>query len=53
MHDGHIWRVYTHVAGDHAVQIAHALDERREIAAQAALRTLLPMALLIPVARAS
>ena len=48
VHDGRIWRVYTHVTGDHALQIAHALDERREIAAQAALRTLLPMALLIP-----
>ena len=46
--DGRLWRVYTHVTGGHAVQIAHALDERREIAAQAALRTLLPMALLIP-----
>ena len=31
------------------MQIAHALDERREIAAQAALRTLLPLALLIPL----
>ena len=46
--DGRAWRVYTHVTGDHALQIAHALDERREIAAQAALRTLFPMALLIP-----
>ena len=48
-HDGRNWRVYTHVAGDHAVQVAHAIDERRELAAQAALRTLLPMALLIPL----
>jgi two-component system OmpR family sensor kinase len=47
--DRHTWRVYTHVEGDHALQIAHALDERREIAAQAALRTLLPLALLIPL----
>ena len=47
--DGHTWRVYTHVDGDHALQIAHALDERREIAAQAALRTLVPLALLIPL----
>ncbi|MET0682574.1 MAG: ATP-binding protein [Casimicrobiaceae bacterium] len=47
--DGHTWRVYTHVDGDHALQIAHALDERREIAAQAALRTLIPLALLIPL----
>ena len=46
---GAAWRVYTHVDGDHALQIAHALDERREIAAQAALRTLLPLALLIPL----
>ena len=47
-HDGRAWRVYTHVSGEHALQVAHALDERREIAAQAALRTLLPLALLIP-----
>jgi len=47
--DGHIWRVFTHVDGDHALQVAHALDERREIAAQAALRTLLPLAVLIPL----
>ena len=47
--DGRAWRVYTHVDGGHALQIAHALDERREIAAQAALRTLLPLALLIPL----
>ena len=48
MHDGHAWRVYTHVEGRHALQVAHALDERREIAAQSALRTLLPLAALIP-----
>ena len=47
--DGHTWRVFTHVDGDHALQVAHALDERREIAAQAALRTLLPLAVLIPL----
>ncbi len=46
--DGHAWRVYTHVEGRHALQVAHALDERREIAAQSALRTLLPLAALIP-----
>jgi two-component system, OmpR family, sensor kinase len=45
---GHAWRVYTHVEGRHALQVAHALDERREIAAQSALRTLLPLAALIP-----
>ena len=49
MHDGRVWRVYTHVSGDHALQVAHALDERREIAAQSALRTLLPLAALIPL----
>ena len=38
LHDGREWRVYTHVAGSHALQVAHALDERREIAAQTALR---------------
>jgi two-component system OmpR family sensor kinase len=41
--------VYTHVAGAHALQVAHAMDERREIAAQTALRTLLPLAALIPL----
>jgi len=46
--DGRAWRVYTHVEGNHALQVAHALDERREIAAQSALRTLLPLAALIP-----
>ena len=46
--NGHEWRVYTHVEGNHALQVAHALDERREIAAQTALRTLLPLAALIP-----
>ena len=46
--DGRAWRVYTHVEGRHALQVAHALDERREIAAQSALRTLLPLAALIP-----
>ena len=47
--DGRTSRVYTHVDGNHALQIAHALDERREIAAQAALRTLVPLAPLIPL----
>jgi len=46
--NGRAWRVYTHVEGRHALQVAHALDERREIAAQTALRTLLPLAALIP-----
>ncbi len=45
---GRTWRVYTHVNGSHALQVAHALDERREIAAQSALRTLLPLVALIP-----
>jgi two-component system OmpR family sensor kinase len=49
VHDGREWRLYTHVAGDHALQVAHAMDERREIAAQTALRTLLPLAALIPL----
>ena len=48
MQAGRAWRVYTHVEGRHALQVAHALDERREIAAQSALRTLLPLAALIP-----
>ncbi len=48
-HEGRVWRVYTHVAGPHAVQIAHALDERRDLATHAAARTLFPLALLIPL----
>lgn len=47
--NGREWRVYTHVAGSHALQVAHAMDDRREIAAQTALRTLLPFAVMIPV----
>lgn len=47
--NGREWRVYTHVEGTHALQVAHAMDERQEIAAQAALRTLLPVAALIPI----
>lgn len=46
--NGRAWRIYTHVDGKHALQVAHALDERREIAASTALRTLLPLAALIP-----
>lgn len=47
--NGREWRVYTHVAGTHALQVAHALDDRQEIARQVALRTLLPLAALIPI----
>jgi two-component system OmpR family sensor kinase len=43
------WRVYTHVAGTYALQVAHSLDERQEIAREMALRTLLPLAALIPI----
>ena len=49
MQNGREWRVYTHVAGTHALQVAHAMDDRREIAAQTALRTLLPFAVMIPM----
>jgi two-component system OmpR family sensor kinase len=49
MQNGREWRVYTHVAGNHALQVAHAMDDRREIAAQTAMRTLLPFGLLIPL----
>jgi two-component system OmpR family sensor kinase len=49
MQNGREWRVYTHVAGNHALQVAHAMDERREIATQTALRTLLPFAAMLPV----
>jgi two-component system OmpR family sensor kinase len=47
--DGREWRVYTHVEGTHALQVAHAMDERQKIATEVALRTLLPLAALIPV----
>ncbi|MGI8894128.1 MAG: ATP-binding protein [Casimicrobiaceae bacterium] len=46
--NGRAWRVYTHVAGAHALQVAHSLDERRELAAESALRTLIPLLALIP-----
>ena len=36
-------------AGTHALQVAHAMDERQEIATQTALRTLLPLAAFIPI----
>jgi len=45
----HEWRVYTHVAGTYALQVAHSLDDRREVAREIALRTLLPLAALIPI----
>jgi two-component system OmpR family sensor kinase len=48
-HNGREWRVYTHVAGSHALQVAQAIDEREAIATQTALRTLLPLAALIPI----
>jgi two-component system OmpR family sensor kinase len=48
-HNGREWRIYTHVEGTHALQVAHALDERQKIATEVALRTLLPLAALIPV----
>ncbi|HTQ00251.1 MAG TPA: ATP-binding protein [Casimicrobiaceae bacterium] len=47
--NGREWRIYTHVEGTHALQVAHALDEREGIATQIALRTLLPLAALIPI----
>ena len=47
--NGRDWRIYTHVEGTHALQVAHAIDERQKIATEVALRTLLPMAALIPV----
>ena len=47
--NGREWRVYTHVEGTHALQVAHAMDERQKIATEVALRTLLPLAALIPV----
>ncbi|MCC6194735.1 MAG: sensor histidine kinase N-terminal domain-containing protein [Burkholderiales bacterium] len=48
-YNGREWRVYTHVAGTHALQVAAALDEREAIATQTALRTLLPLLALIPI----
>lgn len=47
--NGREWRVYTHVEGTHALQVAHAMDERRKIATEVAWRTLLPLAALIPL----
>ncbi|MFO1312311.1 MAG: ATP-binding protein [Burkholderiales bacterium] len=47
--NGREWRVYTHVEGTHALQVAHAMDERQKIATEVALRTLLPLAALIPL----
>ena len=47
--NGRQWRVYTHVEGTHALQVAHAMDERQKIATEVALRTLLPLAALIPL----
>jgi len=46
---GHEWRVYTHVEGTHALQVAHSFEERQETARAIALRTLLPLAALIPI----
>ena len=47
--NGRDWRIYTHVEGTHALQVAHSMDERQKIATEVALRTLLPLAALIPV----
>lgn len=47
--NGREWRVYTHVEGTHALQVAHSMDERQKIATEVALRTLLPLVALIPV----
>jgi two-component system OmpR family sensor kinase len=49
LQSGREWRVYTHVEGAHALQVAHAMDERREVATQVALRTLVPLGVLIPI----
>jgi two-component system OmpR family sensor kinase len=46
--NGREWRVYTLVEGRHALQVAHELTERRRIAAQTALRTLLPLLAMLP-----
>jgi two-component system OmpR family sensor kinase len=43
------WRIYTLVQGTHALQVAQAQDERDVIATKAAIRTLLPFVVLIPL----
>lgn len=43
------WRVYTHQGGGLAVQVAQPMHVRNALAARAALRTLAPFVLLVPL----
>ncbi|MEO8132745.1 MAG: ATP-binding protein [Betaproteobacteria bacterium] len=43
------WRVYTALVGDNVVQVSQSTSLREELAAGIALRTMLPLVLLLPV----
>ncbi|QBB71538.1 two-component sensor histidine kinase [Pseudolysobacter antarcticus] len=43
------WRVYRAYNHGHYIQVAQSLEERRVLAADAALRTIMPLLLLLPV----
>jgi two-component system OmpR family sensor kinase len=43
------WRVYTALVGENVIQISQSTAVREELAAGMALRTMLPLALLVPV----
>jgi two-component system OmpR family sensor kinase len=43
------WRVYTALVGDNVVQVSQPTSVREELAAGIALRTMLPLVLLLPV----
>ena len=47
--DGGRWRVYTGIVGNYIVQVSQKTDARHRLAARTALRTILPLVLLIPV----
>ena len=46
-HEGS-WRVYTGIVGNYIVQVSQQTDARHRLAARTALRTMLPLLLLIP-----
>jgi two-component system OmpR family sensor kinase len=48
-YDDEDWRVYSMVAGQQVIQVAQPMRLRREMAASAALRVVLPIAALIPL----
>jgi two-component system OmpR family sensor kinase len=43
------WRVYTALVGDNVVQVAQPVSVREELAAGIAVRTMLPLAVLLPL----